>query len=82
VTIYKGLANKNIPLHYHPEDQCMYIIEGSMEGEIQGRHIQLLPGHEFFFPAKVQHLVKIGSLGCKYLITVKNGNHDSITVKN
>jgi quercetin dioxygenase-like cupin family protein len=78
VTIYRSDPDKILDMHYHEEDQTMFIIDGEMEGEIEGKHLDLFPGDEYFFPAKVPHIAKMGPTGCKYLVAVKNGNFRTV----
>ena len=82
ITIYRSDPEKLVENHHHQQDQYMYIIDGTMEGEIEGKHIQLNTGDEFFFPANVPHIAKMGKTGCKYLVAVKNGDFSAEFIKN
>ena len=60
VELDPGVAS---PVHTHPGDEIIYVLEGSLEYEVEGRPtVTLKPGDVLFIPAGTIHAAKaIGS---------------------
>ena len=50
------------PRHTHPGEEIIYVLEGTLEYQIDGKPVTVKPGDVLFVPAGTVHLVKnIGS---------------------
>ena len=50
------------PLHSHPGEEIVYVLEGTLEYEIGGKVSRVKPGDVLFVPAGTPHLARnIGS---------------------
>ena len=50
------------PLHTHPGEEIIYVLEGTLEYEIGGKVTRVKPGDVLFVPAGVPHTAKnVGS---------------------
>ena len=81
VAIFKDPPEAYFANHYHSENEYIYILEGSMSIELNHKIIELKEGDEFILPSKLNHNVRMGLMGCKYLVAVSNGNFNSIFSK-
>ena len=60
--IVEILPGKTAPLHTHPGEEIIYILEGTLEYEIGGKLSRVKPGDVLFVPAGVPHLARnVGS---------------------
>lgn len=46
------------PRHTHPGEEIIYVLEGSLEYEIDGKLVTVKPGDVLFVPAKTFHSAK------------------------
>ena len=50
------------PLHTHPGEEIIYVLEGTLEYEIDGKAVRVKPGDVLFVPAGTPHLARnVGS---------------------
>jgi len=50
------------PLHTHPGEEIIYVLEGTLEYEIDGKPVKVKPGDVLFVPAGTPHLARnVGS---------------------
>jgi len=56
--IVEILPGKTAPLHTHPGEEIIYILEGTLEYEIGGKLSRVKPGDVLFVPAGVPHLAR------------------------
>ena len=50
------------PLHTHPGEEIVYVLEGTLEYEIDGKLVRVKPGDVLFVPAGTPHLARnVGS---------------------
>ena len=50
------------PLHTHPGEEIIYVLEGTLEYEIDGKPVRVKPGDVLFVPAGTPHLARnVGS---------------------
>ncbi len=54
--------------HTHPGEQLSFILSGSMEINMDGKHYTVQAGDQFVFPVNLVHDAKIGSTGCEYIV--------------
>ena len=51
--------------HKHPGEEIIYVLEGSLEYQIDGKSVKVKPGDVLFVPAGAVHSVKnIGTWRC------------------
>jgi len=46
------------PLHTHPGEEIIYVLEGTLEYEIDGKLVTVKPGDVLFVPAATPHLAR------------------------
>jgi quercetin dioxygenase-like cupin family protein len=50
------------PMHTHPGEEIIYVLEGTLEYEIAGKTVRVKPGDVLFVPAGTAHAAKnVGS---------------------
>src|SRR5215831_9136353 len=58
------------PLHTHPGEEIIYVLEGTLEYEIGGKPVRVKPGDVLFVPAGTPHLARnVGSTNGAELAT-------------
>jgi quercetin dioxygenase-like cupin family protein len=61
--------------HSHPNEQWIYILEGTFRGEIGGQPFEARPGTVLYIPANVVHSGKATADGDVVFFTVKDASH-------
>ena len=61
--------------HSHPNEQWIYILEGTFKGEVDGRPFEAKPGTLLYMPANVVHSGKATEDGDVLFFTVKDASH-------
>ena len=56
--IVEILPGKTAPLHKHPGEEIIYVLEGTLEYEIGGKLSRVQAGDVLFVPAGVPHLAR------------------------
>jgi len=54
--------------HRHDEDECLWVVDGEMSFEIDGRRYDLTAGDRLMLPARTVHAARAGSRGAVYLV--------------
>jgi len=54
--------------HQHEEDECLWLIDGEMSFEIDGRRYDLGAGDRLMLPARTVHAAQAGPGGAAYLV--------------
>jgi quercetin dioxygenase-like cupin family protein len=58
------------PRHTHPGEEIIYVLEGTLEYEIEGKPVRVKPGDVLFVPAGTPHLARnLGSTNGAELAT-------------
>ena len=58
------------PRHTHPGEEIIYVLEGTLEYEIDGKPVRVKPGDVLFVPAGTPHLARnLGSTNGAELAT-------------
>ncbi len=65
-------AGTGAELHSHPNEQWIYILEGTFHATIGGKTIEAKPGSVVYVPADVMHSGKAGAEGDVVFFTVKD----------
>ena len=68
-------AGTGAEAHSHPNEQWIYILEGTFKGEVDGRPFEAKPGTLLYMPANVVHSGKATEDGDVLFFTVKDASH-------
>jgi quercetin dioxygenase-like cupin family protein len=61
--------------HSHPNEQWVYVLEGTMESTVDGRHHVVKPGSLIYIPANTVHCAKATPDGDVMFFTAKDTSH-------
>ena len=61
--------------HSHPNEQWIYILEGTFEATIGGKAVEAKPGSVLYVPANVVHDGRASAAGDVVFFTVKDASH-------
>ena len=61
--------------HSHPNEQWIYILEGTFRANIGGKEIDVTPGSVVYIPANTVHAGKATADGDVVFFTVKDASH-------
>lgn len=67
--------------HSHPNEQWIYILEGTFKATIGGKVIEAKPGSLVYIPANVVHAGKASAEGDLLFFTVKDSSHSLHGIK-
>ena len=67
--------------HSHPNEQWIYILEGTFKATIGGKAIEAKPGSLVYIPANVVHAGKASAEGDLLFFTVKDSSHSLHGIK-
>jgi mannose-6-phosphate isomerase-like protein (cupin superfamily) len=67
--------------HSHPNEQWIYILEGTFKAVIGGKDIEAKPGSLVYIPANVIHAGKASADGDVLFFTVKDASHSLHGIK-
>jgi len=67
--------------HSHPNEQWIYILEGTFQATIGGQEIEAKPGSVIYVPAGVVHSGKAGAAGDLVFFTVMDASHSLHGIK-
>ena len=67
--------------HSHPNEQWIYILEGTFHATIGGKRIEAKPGSVVYVPADVMHSGKASAEADVVFFTVKDASHSLHGVK-
>lgn len=74
-------AGTGAAAHSHPNEQWIYILQGTFAGEIEGRPFQANAGSVVYVPANAVHSGKASKDGDVVFFTVKDASHSLHGVK-
>jgi quercetin dioxygenase-like cupin family protein len=74
-------AGTGAEAHSHPNEQWIYILEGTFHATIGGNAIAAKPGSVVYVPADVMHSGKAGADADVVFFTVKDASHSLHGVK-
>ena len=61
--------------HSHPNEQWIYVLEGTFRANIDGKEINVRPGSVVYIPANTVHAGKATADGDVVFFTVKDASH-------
>ncbi len=67
--------------HSHPNEQWLYILEGTFDAVVDGKSIEAKPGTVIYIPADKIHSGKASADGDVVFFTVKDGSHSLHGIK-
>src|SRR5437764_13602396 len=67
--------------HSHPNEQWIYVLEGTFRAEVGGRQVEVNPGSVLYIPANVVHSGKAAPDHDLVFFTVKDASHSLHGVK-
>ena len=68
-------AGTGAEAHSHPNEQWIYILEGTFKGEIEGKPFEARPGSVVYVPANAVHAGKATVDGDVVFFTVKDASY-------
>ena len=81
VALMRMPAGTGAEPHSHPNEQWIYILEGSFHATIGGKAIAAKPGSVVYVPANVVHDGKADAAGDVVFFTVKDASHSLHGIK-
>ena len=61
--------------HSHPNEQWIYVVEGTFTADIDGKEIEAKPGMVLYIPSNIVHSVKATREADGLFFTVKDASH-------
>jgi quercetin dioxygenase-like cupin family protein len=74
-------AGTGAEAHSHPNEQWIYILEGTFHATIGGKEIEAKPGSVVYVPADVMHSGQASASGDVVFFTVKDASHSLHGIK-
>ena len=74
-------AGTGAEAHSHPNEQWIYILEGTFAGEVDGRPFEAKPGTVLYIPSNAVHSGKATGAGDVVFFTVKDASHSLHGIK-
>ncbi|HEX3440028.1 MAG TPA: cupin domain-containing protein [Pseudolabrys sp.] len=68
-------AGTGAEAHSHPNEQWIYVLEGTFRAEIDGRQIDATPGSVVYIPANTVHAGRATADADVVFFTVKDASH-------
>jgi quercetin dioxygenase-like cupin family protein len=75
VALMRMPAGTGAEVHSHPNEQWIYIMEGTFEGEIEGQPFSAKPGTVLYIPSNAKHSGKASKAGDVVFFTVKDSSY-------
>jgi quercetin dioxygenase-like cupin family protein len=75
VGVMRMKAGTGAEPHSHPNEQWIYVLEGTFEAVVGGRAIEAKPGAVVYIPADTIHNGKASADGDVVFFTVKDGSY-------
>ncbi len=81
VGLMRMKAGTGAELHSHPNEQWIYVLEGTFHAVIDGKEIEVKPGSVLYIPANTMHAGKASPDGDVVFFTCKDGSHSLHGIK-
>jgi quercetin dioxygenase-like cupin family protein len=75
VGLMRMKASTGAEPHSHPNEQWIYVLEGTFRANINGKEIDVRPGSVVYIPANTVHAGKATADGDVVFFTVKDASH-------
>jgi quercetin dioxygenase-like cupin family protein len=67
--------------HSHPNEQWIYVLQGTFRGKLDGREVEVTPGSVLYVPANAVHSGGATPEGDVVFFTVKDASHSLHGIK-
>jgi quercetin dioxygenase-like cupin family protein len=67
--------------HWHPSEQWIYVLQGTLRGTIVGAEVEAKAGSVIFVPANARHMLKATAENDVVFFTVKDTSHSIHGIK-
>jgi quercetin dioxygenase-like cupin family protein len=81
VGLMRMKAGTGAELHSHPNEQWIYVLEGTFHAVIDGKEIDVKPGSVLYIPANTMHAGRATPDGDVVFFTCKDGSHSLHGIK-
>ena len=81
VGLMRMIAGTGAEPHSHPNEQWIYVLEGTFRANIDGKEIDVKPGSVVYIPANTVHAGKATTDGDVVFFTVKDASHSLHGIK-
>ena len=81
VALMRYPAGKPSEAHSHPNEQWIYILEGTFKGEVEGKAFEAKPGTVLYIPSNAVHSGKATPEADVVFFTVKDASHSLHGIK-
>jgi quercetin dioxygenase-like cupin family protein len=75
VALMRMPAGTGAELHWHPNEQWMYVVEGTFTANIDGKTFEAKPGSILYIPPNIVHSVRATREADGAFFTVKDASH-------
>jgi quercetin dioxygenase-like cupin family protein len=75
VALMRMPAGTGAEPHSHPNEQWIYLLEGTMDADVDGKKQRVHAGSVIYIPANVVHHTKATADGDALFFTVKDASH-------
>ena len=75
VALMRMPAGTGAEPHLHPNEQWIYVVEGTFAANIDGKEIEAKPGTVLYIPSNIVHSVKATREADGLFFTVKDASH-------
>jgi quercetin dioxygenase-like cupin family protein len=81
VALMRMPAGTGAEAHSHPNEQWIYILEGTFKAQVGGKEVEAKAGSVLYIPSNVVHSGKATAEGDVVFFTVKDASHSLHGVK-
>jgi quercetin dioxygenase-like cupin family protein len=75
VALMRMPAGTGAAAHSHPNEQWIYVLEGTFRGKLEGREVEVKPGSVLYVPANAVHSGGASAEQDVVFFTVKDASH-------
>jgi quercetin dioxygenase-like cupin family protein len=75
VALMRMPAGTGAVAHSHPNEQWIYILEGTMQAKIGDREVEAMPGSVIYVPSNAVHSAQATAAADVVFFTVKDASH-------
>jgi len=75
VALMRMPAGTGAEPHSHPNEQWIYVLEGTLQAEIGGKEVEATPGSVIYVPSNAVHSAKATPAADVVFFTVKDASH-------
>jgi quercetin dioxygenase-like cupin family protein len=81
VALMRMPAGTGAEPHSHPNEQWIYVLEGTFQATLEGRNVEVKPGSVLYVPANAVHSGGATAEGDVVFFTVKDASHSLHGIK-